>query len=107
MEIAYFDETNFKNTIINESITKGTTDYITLIRNFTAKNTEDTNIKIIIKYTGTLETAIDIYEKYYCYIIDVDKETINYSDMAFVILHEYFFYDILTKILETSLDCEK
>ena len=107
MEISYFDETNFKNTIINESITKGTTDYINFIRNFTAKNSEDTNIKIIIKYAGTLETAIDIYERYYCYIIDVDEETINYSDMAFVILYEYFFYDILAKILETSLECEK
>jgi hypothetical protein len=107
MEIAYFDETNFKNTIINESITKGTIDFRNLIRNFTAKQSEDTNIKIIIKYAGTLKNAIDIYERYYCYIIEIDEETINYSDMAFVILYEYFFYDILTKILETSLECEK
>ena len=107
MEIDYFDETNFKNTIINESITNGTTDYINLIRNFTAKKSEDNNFNIIIKYAGTLKNAIDIYEKYYCYIIDIDESIINYSDMAFVILYEYFFYDILTKILESSMECEK
>jgi|688.fasta_scaffold42518_3 hypothetical protein len=107
MEISYFDETDFKNTIINESIKNEKPDYINLIRNFTAKKSEDTNIKIIIKYAGTLTNAIDIYEKYYCYIIDIDESTINYSDMAFVILYEYFFYDILATILESSLECEK
>jgi hypothetical protein len=108
MEILYFDETDFKNTIINNSINNETIDFRDFIREFTAKNSENNNIKIVIKYAGTLENAIDIYQRYYRFIIEIDEEdVINYSDMAYVILYEYFFNDILSKILEHSLTCQE
>ena len=108
MEIVYFDENVFKNTIINDSITNETIDFRDFIRAFTSKNSEDNNIKIVIKYTGTLENAIDIYEKYYRFIIEIDEDdTINYSDLAYVILYNKFFNDILSKILEHSVPCEE
>ncbi len=108
MEILYFDETDFKNTIINNSINNETIDFRDFIRAFTAKNSENNNIKIVIKYAGTLENAIDIYQRYYRFIIEIDEEdVINYSDMAYVILYEYFFDDILSKILDNSLTCEE
>ena len=104
MEILYFDETDFKNTIINNSINNETIDFRDFIREFTAKKSENNNIKIVIKYAGTLENAIDIYQRYYRFIIEIDEEdVINYSDMAYVILYEYFFNDILSKILDNSL----
>ena len=108
MEIANFNETDFKNTVINYSISNETIDFRDFIRVFTAKNSEDDNIKIVIKYAGTLENAINIYERYYRFIIEIEEEcAINYSDMAYVILYEYFFNDILSKILEHSLQCEE
>ena len=108
MEIVYFDETDFKDTIINDSIINETIDFRDFIRVFTSKNSEDDNIKIVIKYAGTLENAIDIYQTYYRFIIEIDvDDVINYSDMAYVILYEYFFNDILSKILEHSLTCEE
>uniref|UniRef100_A0A6C0ENZ3 Uncharacterized protein n=1 Tax=viral metagenome TaxID=1070528 RepID=A0A6C0ENZ3_9ZZZZ len=108
MEILYFDKTDFKNTIINDSIRNETIDFRDFIRAFTAKNSENNNIKIVIKYAGTLENAIDIYQRYYRFIIEIDEEdVINYSDMAYVILYEYFFNDILSKILEHSLTCSE
>lgn len=108
METIHYDETNFINTIINDSITNKTIDFRNFIRIFTAKNSEDINIKIVIKYAKTLDNAIDIYERYYRYIIEInEQDTINYSDMAYVILYEYLFNDIFVKILESSLECEE
>ena len=108
MEIANFNETDFKNSIINYSISNETIDFRDFIRVFTAKNSEDNNIKIIIKYAGTLQNAINIYERYYRFIIEIEEDyAINYSDMAYVILYEYFFTDIISKILDHSLQCEE
>lgn len=107
MEIVYFDETDFKTTIINNSIANNTIYFKPFIKDFTAKNSEDDNIKIIIKYAGTLKNAIDIYNKYYRFIIEINvDDVINYSDVAYVILYEQFFNDILSKILENSLSSE-
>jgi len=108
MEIAYFNEIDFLNSIISESIINNTIDFRNYIRAFTSKNSEDSNIKLIIKYAKTIENAINIYEGYYRYIIIIDDDDIiNYADLAYVILYQYFFDDILSKILENDLSCEE
>jgi hypothetical protein len=108
MEIAYFNEIDFLNSIISKSIINNTIDFRNYIRAFTSKNSEDSNIKLIIKYAKTIENAINIYEGYYRYIIIIDDDDkINYADLAYVILYQNFFDDILSKILENDLSCEE
>jgi hypothetical protein len=103
-----FDEFGFINSIIYKSNINNTIDFRNFIRDFTFKNTEDNNIKIIIKYATTLENAINIYERYYRYIIIIeDEDQINYADLAYVILYHSFYDDIFAKILDNDLCSEE
>ena len=102
-----FNEFNFINSIIYKSHINNTIDFRNFIKDFTSKNTEDMNIKLIIKYATSLENAINIYEKFYRYIIIIeDEEEINYKDLAYVILYHTFYDDILAKILDNDLCSE-
>ena len=102
-----FNEFNFINSIIYKSHINNTIDFRNFIKDFTSKNTEDMNIKLIIKYANSLENAINIYEKFYRYIIIIeDEEEINYKDLAYVILYHTFYDDILAKILDNDLCSE-
>jgi hypothetical protein len=103
-----FNEFNFINSIIYKSHINNTIDFRNFIKDFTSKNTEDMNIKLIIKYATSLENAINIYEKFYRYIIIIeDEEEINYKDLAYVILYHTFYDDILAKILDNDLCSEE
>lgn len=103
-----FNEFNFISSIIYKSHINNTIDFRNFIRDFTSKNTEDINIKLIIKYARTLENAINIYERYYRYIIIIeDDDEINYADLAYVILYHSFYDDIMAKILDNDLCSEE
>jgi hypothetical protein len=105
--MASFNEFNFINSIIYKSHINNTIDFRNFIKDFTSKNTEDINIKLIIKYATSLENAINIYDKFYRYIIIIeDEEKINYNDLAYVILYHTFYDDILAKILDNDLCSE-
>ena len=104
MEIISFSEIDFINSMIYKSYINNTMDFRNYIRDFTAKNTEDDNIKLVIRYARTMENAINIYEGYYRYIIIIeDDDQINMADLAYVILYHCFYDDILSKILENEL----
>ena len=56
----------------------------------------------------TLENAINIYERYYRYIIIIEDDDIpNYTDLAYVILYHSFYDDIMAKILDDDLCSEE
>ena len=92
-----------------KSYINNTIDFRDYIKEFTSKNSDDENIKLVIRYARTLENAINIYEKYYRFIIiiDDDDESINYKDLAYVILYHTFYDDILSKILDNDLCSEE
>lgn len=99
-----FNESNFINSMIHKSYINRTSDFRNYIRDFTSKNTEDENIKLIIRYARTIENAVSIYERYYRYIIIIeDDENLNIPDLAYVILYHSFYDDIFAKILENDL----
>ena len=106
--MATFNELTFINNIISKSHINNTIDFRDYIREFTSINNDDDNIKLIITYARTLENAINIYEKYYKYIIVIDDDDdINYKDLAYVILYHTFYDDILSKILDNDLCSEE
>jgi hypothetical protein len=107
--ITPFNELNFIDNIIYKSYINNTIDFRDYIKEFTSKNSDDENIKLVIRYARTLENAINIYEKYYRFIIiiDDDDENINYKDLAYIILYHTFYDDILAKILDNDLCSEE
>lgn len=107
MELSSFNETDFINCMIHMSYINNTIDFRNFIKTFISKNSEDDNIKLIIKYARTMENAINIYEGYYRYIIIIDDDDVlNIPDLTYVILYNTFYDDILTKILENEIEME-
>ena len=105
--MTYFNETEFINSMVHQSYINDTIDFRSFIKEYISKNTEDDNIRIIIKYAITMENAINIYEAYYRYIITIDDDDmLNIPDITYVILYNTFYDDILAKILDNGLDSD-
>jgi hypothetical protein len=104
--MTYFNETEFINSMVHHSYINDTIDFRGFIKEYISKNTEDDNIRIIIKYAITMENAINIYEAYYRYIITIDDDVLNIPDITYVILYNTFYDDILAMILDNGLDSD-
>lgn len=99
----HFNQNNFINSIIYKSYINNTNDFRDFIREYTKNNTDENNISIIIRYARTIENALNIYERFYRYIVIVDNEELDYADLAYIILYHSFYDDILAKILDNDL----
>lgn len=101
-----FNEHNFINLIIYKTYINNTNDFTNFIKEYTTKNSKELNESIIIRYATTIDNAIYIYEHLYKFVIinvNINKDELNYADLAYIILYHIFHDDILSKILENYL----